>query len=43
VQLIIAGKPIPRPGGRALIQEWIHFIAAEARPHVIFLSDYDML
>ena len=45
VQLIIAGKAHPedRPG-QALIQEWTHFIRRpEARPHVIFLSDYDML
>jgi starch phosphorylase len=45
VQLIIAGKAHPADqAGRALIQEWIHFIRRpEARPHVIFLSDYDML
>ncbi len=45
VQLIIAGKAHPedRPG-QALIHEWINFIRQpEARPHVIFLSDYDML
>ena len=45
VQLIIAGKahPADQPG-QALIQEWIHFIRhPEARPHIIFLSDYDML
>ncbi|MFA5018010.1 MAG: alpha-glucan family phosphorylase, partial [Methylobacter sp.] len=29
--------------GQALIQQWTHFIRRpEARPHVIFLSDYDM-
>jgi len=45
VQLIIAGKAHPADqAGRALIQEWTHFIRRpEARPHVIFLSDYDML
>jgi starch phosphorylase len=45
VQLIIAGKAHPADqAGQALIQEWIHFIRRpEARPHVIFLSDYDML
>jgi len=45
VQLIIAGKAHPADqAGRALIREWIHFIRRpEARPHVIFLSDYDML
>jgi len=45
VQLIMAGKahPADQPG-QALIQEWIHFIRQpETRPHVIFLSDYDML
>jgi starch phosphorylase len=45
VQLIIAGKAHPADqAGQALIQEWIHFIRQpETRPHVIFLSDYDML
>jgi starch phosphorylase len=45
VQLIIAGKAHPEDqAGQALIQEWIHFIRRpEVRPHVIFLSDYDML
>jgi glycogen phosphorylase len=45
VQLIIAGKAHPADqAGQALIREWIHFIRRpEARPHVIFLSDYDML
>ncbi len=44
VQLIMAGKAHPADlAGQALIQEWIHFIRqANARPHVIFLSDYDM-
>ena len=44
VQLIIAGKAHPGDqAGQALIQEWTHFIRRpEARPHVIFLSDYDM-
>jgi glycogen phosphorylase len=45
VQLIIAGKahPADQPG-QALIQAWIRFIRRpETRPHVIFLSDYDML
>jgi starch phosphorylase len=44
VQLIIAGKAHPADqAGQALIQEWIHFIRRpETRPHVIFLSDYDM-
>jgi glycogen phosphorylase len=45
VQLIIAGKAHPDDrAGQALIQEWIHFIRRpEVRPHVVFLSDYDML
>src|SRR5664280_2320275 len=45
VQLIIAGKAHPADqAGQALIQEWTHFIRRpEARPHAIFLSDYDML
>ena len=45
VQVIIAGKAHPADqAGQALIQEWIRFIRRpEARPHVIFLSDYDML
>jgi starch phosphorylase len=45
IQLIIAGKahPADQPG-QAMIKEWIHFIRQpEVRPHVIFLSDYDML
>ena len=44
VQLIMAGKAHPADlEGQALIQEWIHFTRRpEARPHVIFLSDYDM-
>ena len=44
MQLIIAGKAHPEDrAGQALIQEWIQFIRRpETRPHVIFLSDYDM-
>jgi len=44
VQLIIAGKAHPADqAGQALIQQWMHFIRRpEARPHVIFLGDYDM-
>jgi starch phosphorylase len=45
VQLIMAGKahPADEPG-QALIRQWIQFIrTTEARRHVIFLSDYDML
>ena len=45
VQLIMAGKAHPADkAGQTLIQEWTHFIRRpEVRPHVIFLSDYDML
>ncbi len=45
VQLIIAGKAHPADqAGQAMIQEWVHFIRrSEARRHVVFLSDYDML
>jgi starch phosphorylase len=45
VQLILAGKAHPADSaGIALIQQWIQFIARpDARPHVVFLSDYDML
>lgn len=44
VQLIMAGKAHPADqAGQALIQKWTQFIRrSEARPHVIFLSDYDM-
>jgi len=44
VQLIMAGKAHPADqAGQALIREWTHFIRRpEVRPHVIFLSDYDM-
>ena len=45
VQLIIAGKAHPADDeGKALIHEWINFIRQpETRPHIVFLSDYDML
>jgi glycogen phosphorylase len=45
VQLILAGKAHPEDqAGQMLIREWTRFIRRpEARPHVIFLSDYDML
>jgi starch phosphorylase len=45
VQLIIAGKAHPEDrAGQALIREWISFIRRPAtRPHIVFLSDYDML
>ena len=45
VQLIVAGKAHPEDRtGQALIHEWINFIRQpETRPHIVFLSDYDML
>jgi starch phosphorylase len=45
VQLILAGKAHPADqAGQDLIRAWTHFIRRpEARPHVAFLSDYDML
>jgi starch phosphorylase len=45
VQLILAGKAHPKDApGRALIREWTSFARqASVRPHVVFLSDYDML
>ena len=46
VQLLIAGKahPADQPG-QAIIRQWANFIRRrpEVRPHVVFLSDYDML
>ena len=45
VQLVLAGKAHPADhSGQALIQEWTRFIRRpEARRHVMFLSDYNML
>ena len=45
VQLILAGKAHPKDeAGQALIHEWIEFIRRpEVRPHILFLSDYDMM
>ena len=45
VQLIIAGKAHPADqAGQALIHQWLQFIhQPEARPHAVFLGDYDML
>jgi starch phosphorylase len=45
VQLIIAGKAHPEDqAGQDLIHEWINFIRQpDTRPHIVFLSDYDML
>ena len=45
VQLVLAGKAHPADlAGQALIQQWTQFIRrTEASPHVIFLSDHDML
>jgi len=45
VQLVLAGKAHPNDApGQALIQEWTSFARRpDIRPHVVFLSDYDML
>jgi starch phosphorylase len=45
VQLILAGKAHPGDQeGQGLIRQWMQFLRRpEVRPHVIFLSDYDML
>ncbi len=45
VQLIIAGKAHPADqAGKDMIKQWMQFLGrSEARQHVIFLSDYDML
>ncbi len=45
VQFILAGKASPfDTEGQSMIREWIHFIRQpEARPHIMFLGDYDML
>jgi starch phosphorylase len=45
VQLIMAGKAHPADlEGQALVQQWVRFARRpEARAHVIFLSDYDMV
>lgn len=45
VQLILAGKAHPQDlAGQSMIQEWFRFLQRpEVRPHVIFLTDYDML
>jgi glycogen phosphorylase len=44
VQLVLAGKAHPADApGQALIREWSNFARGpEIRPHVVFLSDYDM-
>jgi starch phosphorylase len=45
MQLILAGKAHPADqGGQELIRQWTQFIRnPEVRPHVVFLSDYDLL
>jgi starch phosphorylase len=44
VQIIVAGKAHPADqAGQGLVQEWVRFCRRpEARPHAMFLSDYDM-
>ncbi len=45
VQLVVAGKAHPMDKeGQAMVQEWVRFVQRpEARPHAVFLADYDML
>jgi len=45
VQLVLAGKAHPADqSGQAMIKQWMQFIRRpEARRHVFFLSDYNML
>lgn len=45
VQLVLAGKAHPADApGQALIREWTTFARRpDIRPHVVFLSDYDMV
>jgi glycogen phosphorylase len=45
VQLVIAGKAHPEDSeGQAMIQQWAEFARRpEVRPHLVFLSDYDLL
>ena len=45
VQLLLAGKAHPQDAvGQGLIKQWHDFLSRpEARRHVVFLADYDML
>jgi starch phosphorylase len=45
VQLLVAGKAHPAdPHGQWMVHQWIEFVRRpEVQPHVVFLSDYDML
>ena len=45
MQLVLAGKAPPfDEGGKALIQQWMQFVAQhQLHQYVVFLSDYDML
>jgi glycogen phosphorylase len=45
VQLLLAGKAHPQDQeGQAMVRAWVQFIRrTDARGHVIFLSDYDLL
>lgn len=44
VQIVVAGKAHPADeAGQAMIKEWVEFSKIpEARPHIVFLSDYDV-
>jgi len=45
VQLVLAGKAHPADvDGQNMIREWFEFLhRPEVRPHVVFLTDYDLL
>ena len=45
VQLIVAGKAHPADAaGQDMVQQWVRFAQRpEARGHIVFLADYDML
>lgn len=45
IQIVVAGKAHPQDQtGKAMIEEWMHFIRRpEVSPHIVFLADYDIL
>jgi starch phosphorylase len=45
VQFIIAGKAHPGDGyGLDMVHQWVQFVRRpDVRPHIVYLSDYDML
>jgi starch phosphorylase len=44
VQIVVAGKAHPEDlAGQAMVREWMRFVQRpQARPHTVFLADYDM-